>query len=394
MKILYYSSSPTLKLSIQAGPGTHMREMIDAMTDLGHEVLPLIMGDEIISDNVNTHFATLNRKVIGILKKIIPLFIWRSLKDYKLMKFDKYAEKILEHRIVKFKPDLIYERASYLQLSGVFIAKKHKIRHFMEINAPFKEEVEQFENAKSLYIKKILNFEKEIIDFPAKVFVVSSGLKKYYQKNTNDGGKIIVTPNSISLRRLEVDFSLKRKLQNTFKLNEKTVIGFVGSMFAYHGVDILIKAFYKFQCNNSDTLLLIVGDGLIIPNLKQLVSDLKITEKVVFTGSVNHKDVFTYIDLMDITVLAKSNWYCSPMKIFEYGAMGKAVISANTPGVRDVMENNIDGLLINATEDDLYRSICSLIENKDLRNKMAVHFKTKIINNYTWTNTAKLVLTS
>ena len=74
-----------------------------------------------------------------------------------------------------------------------------------------------------------------------------------------------------------------------------------------------------------------MGDGEILSDLKLLCSNLNISDSVIFTGSVAHADVFAYIDLMEIAVMAKSNWYGSPVKIFEYGAMKKAIISLTLP---------------------------------------------------------------
>jgi glycosyltransferase involved in cell wall biosynthesis len=393
MKILYYSSSPLLTTSIQSGPGTHIREMINGMKELGHEVLPVIIGDEISTTGEET--TVINKKgiIFSLAKKIIPSVVWRSLKELKLIRFDKHAEQILEEKVRVFKPDLIYERSAYLQTSGINIAKKYKIKHYMEINAPFIEEVKQFENSDTFLVKQAINFERELITSPDKVFVVSSGIKKYYSKYSTDTNKIIVMPNSINLDVIKVNVILKLQLENEFNTKGKTVIGFVGSIFPYHGVDILIKGFAKYQLTNPASVLLIVGDGYIIPELKELAKELNIPPyKVIFTGSVKHKDVFTYIDLMDITVLAKSNWFCSPIKIFEYGAMNKAVIAVNTIGVKDVMGDGVDGLLIDPTEENLFRALSALTNDEARRKQMAQHFHDKVVANYTWRKTAEVVL--
>src|SRR4051812_14512646 len=122
MKILYYSAHPTLSLEAQTGPGTHMREMIRAMRGLGHDVHPVIMAQSVVqsqaADGVQSH-----RTIKSVIKKCIPGVIWRTMKELKLMQFDRKLESILEREIEAFKPDLVYERAAYLQFSGMKVAK-------------------------------------------------------------------------------------------------------------------------------------------------------------------------------------------------------------------------------------------------------------------------------
>lgn len=387
MKILYYCSHPQLSIHAQSGPGTHMREMVGAMRDLGHEVFPVIMGDRAI-DQKNKPLTSFTKKsfVKFFLKKITPGVIWRSLKEYKLLKFDHWAESELSKGLKQFKPDLVYERASYLQLSGIKALKGMNILHFMEINAPFIEELREFEGANTFWSKKARQAEQLQISNPDHVYVVSSALKKYYLRYTSDETKIEVTPNCVNAKHLVVDENLKKELISKYQLKNKKVLGFTGSIFPYHGVDILLRAFAEITTN--DIVLLIVGDGFIIPDLKLLSEKLKIKDRVVFTGSVPYKNIFTYISLMDITIMAKSNWYCSPVKIFEYGAMKKAIIAPNTISVKDVMQHMVDGWLIDPDKNQLITAINALLNNSQLQDTLANNFNSKVLHTHTWDKVA------
>jgi glycosyltransferase involved in cell wall biosynthesis len=95
---------------------------------------------------------------------------------------------------------------------------------------------------------------------------------------------------------------------------------------------------------------------------------------------------------MDVTVLANTEWYCSPVKLFDYGAIGKAIISINKTGVTDVMEDNIDGLIINNNETELVDAINTLVADKVLREKLGSNFQKKVMDKHTWKSTAQRVL--
>ena len=143
-----------------------------------------------------------------------------------------------------------------------------------------------------------------------------------------------------------------------------------------------------------NTRLLIVGSGEALDDLKNLAQKLKIENQVVFAGSVPHHEVFNYIDLMDITVMAKSNWYGSPVKIFEYGAMGKAIIAPDVIPVRDVMIDAIDGILVQPEQVALTNALEKLFIDEKLRKNIADNFKQKVLANHTWEKMAEKLLSS
>jgi glycosyltransferase involved in cell wall biosynthesis len=391
MKILYYSSHPNLGLNDKAGYGTHMREMIKAFEMLGHEVLPVIMGGVEVKEIDKKNQASDNFSLKAFLRKYTPASIWKTLLDIKLLQFDKKAEAVLKAKVAEFKPDLIYERGAYFQLSGVNVANNAGVKHILENNSPYVEESAVFERSRGYLYSGALKAEKELLEKTDKVLVVSTALKEYYvKKHKINPDKILVTPNCINLDIVKVDEKLKQKISDKYDLQNKIIIGFVGSIFPYHGVDNLIEAFSVVSKNRPDIKLMIVGDGETLQNLKKRASDLKID--VIFTGSVKHKDVFTYIDLMDITVMPKSNWYGSPIKIFEYGSLGKAVIAPDNVPVRDVMVNKIDGLLIEETIEGLTNALNQFLDNEILRKSTGIAFRRKIENHYTWKKIAEEVL--
>ena len=67
---------------------------------------------------------------------------------------------------------------------------------------------------------------------------------------------------------------------------------------------------------------------------------------MVFTGRKAHDEVSGLVGAMDIAVLLNSNAYGSPMKVFEYLAMGKAVVAPSVEPVLEVLRENETGLLI------------------------------------------------
>ena len=95
---------------------------------------------------------------------------------------------------------------------------------------------------------------------------------------------------------------------------------------------------------------------------------------------------------MDITVMARSNWYGSPVKIFESGAMKKVIIAPDVIPVQDVMTHQTDGLLLSDTPEALEKAIRFVLNNPQDSAKMALVFHEKVLAQYTWRKVAQRII--
>jgi glycosyltransferase involved in cell wall biosynthesis len=140
--------------------------------------------------------------------------------------------------------------------------------------------------------------------------------------------------------------------------------------------------------------MLIVGSGEVLPDLQRRVLELGLEKKIHFTGNVPHQKVYSYLSLMDITIMARSNWYGSPVKIFEYGAMRKAIIAPNVVPVQDVMQHREHGLLIEASTEALTQNMRYMLQQPEERTRMAESFHKKVMEEHTWEMVAKHIIRS
>jgi glycosyltransferase involved in cell wall biosynthesis len=388
MKILYYSAHPNLPLSSRSGPGTHMREVISAWEKDGHEVKHLIMGGNELTAQAS---SIAPRKTLkSRVKPWIPKLIWETLKDRSLRKFDQHCAQELRRACESFQPDIIYERGYFNMLSGVQVAEEFKIFHALEMNAPYPEEKAAMEG-KGLFHQKSVEAEQQQCEKTQLLVVVSSALKQYFVERTGiPAGKVLITPNAVNLNYLP-STSKASEIRASFSWSEHDLVfGFVGSIFPYHGVDKLIEAFALLKATNKR--LLIVGDGALLNTYKARVTELGLNDRVRFTGAVDHREVYQYIDAMDITVMADSNWYGSPVKIFEYGAMKKALIAPNTIPVLDVMIDGVDGKLCSNEMPEILAALSQMQEDEAFRNELAESWHQKVLERHTWREVSRSIL--
>jgi glycosyltransferase involved in cell wall biosynthesis len=96
---------------------------------------------------------------------------------------------------------------------------------------------------------------------------------------------------------------------------------------------------------------------------------------------------------MDICVIPNATWYGSPTKLFEYGAMGRAVVASRVPPIQEVIEHGISGLLFAPNDkDDLLKQITSLVADRARREQLGTNLKKKIRTEYTWEKNTKSVI--
>jgi glycosyltransferase involved in cell wall biosynthesis len=222
--------------------------------------------------------------------------------------------------------------------------------------------------------------------------VVSSALGEYLRNRYQYKGDLLMIPNAINPDRDIPSAQEIAEIRNRYTSNSK-IIGFVGSLFPYHGVDKLIDAFKLVLTERQDLHLLIVGDGNIRETLEEHASSLP-KGTCTFAGRVPHRDVMAYIGAFDIAVMAASNWYGSPIKIFEYGRMAVPILAPNTGPVRDVMEHEKDGYLVDPDVNAIAGALINMIDQEEKWRQTGENFRRKILQKHTWTIHASTIVES
>ncbi|MBI2644965.1 glycosyltransferase family 4 protein [Candidatus Uhrbacteria bacterium] len=151
------------------------------------------------------------------------------------------------------------------------------------------------------------------------------------------------------------------------------VILFVGSLDRAHyfkGVMYLLEAFEQIVHTSQLPLalkLVIVGDGNMRQRYQNLAAQLQIETKVVFVGSAKEAELPDYYALADVLVLPSvDSSEAFGIVLIEAFACGKPVIASNLPGVRSVVEDSVDGYLVEPRDvNDLAIKIYAIISDSD-----------------------------
>nr|WP_276569377.1 glycosyltransferase [Halorhodospira halophila] len=174
------------------------------------------------------------------------------------------------------------------------------------------------------------------------------------------------------------------------------VVGFVGWIRPWHGVDGLLEAMAPRLHGGSAARLLIVGDGPAVPALQRQAEALGITKRVVFTGPVERSEIPAHIAALDVAVQPDVTAYASPIKLFEYLGVGRAVVAPDRPNIREVVEDGVTARLFPPNNwQALADRLVELLEDPAARETLAGNGAHRIHQHgYTWLENARRVITA
>ena len=208
--------------------------------------------------------------------------------------------------------------------------------------------------------------------------------------------KINVIPNAVDTDKF-VPSDKDAQLASSLGIHHnETVIGYVGSIVEYEGLDDLLVACKGLKKQNKNFKLLIVGDGAHIKTIKNLTYELSLSKSVIFTGRVPHSEVNKYISLIDIMPFPRKPYLVcemvSPLKPFESLACKKAVIVSSCAALKEIIKDGETGLVFEkANTVELTEKLKILIANKELREKVAENGHQWVRQNRTWKAVSKIV---
>ncbi len=299
-----------------------------------------------------------------------------------------------ERRILKKdRPDLLISRLEAYLCSPIFAANLYKIPHIVEADSPAAYEVRHFYPEHLRHPDLMECIELKMIQHADRAFCVSNQLKSHFVSRGIDEEKICVITNGVDVSRFNPEIPC-RFVQEKYHLQKKTVIGFVGSFHYWHGVENLIRLIDAIVSSDSRIAFMMVGHGgALKSDLDRFIKENNFEDRVFCTGFVPHKEVPAYINAMDIVVAPYPPlefFYYSPVKIYEYLACGKPVVTTRIGQIAELIENGETGFLCDPDDTEaLIEAVRGLIRNREMRAAVGRKAAQFIARNYTWKHKAR-----
>lgn len=181
--------------------------------------------------------------------------------------------------------------------------------------------------------------------------------------------KITIVPNAVDASRFQPVGSRDTALERRLNLVDKRVIAFIGSFYAYEGLDLLVSAMPRLLSSYPDIRLLLVGGGEVADAIRQQIVKLGLQDVVVMTGRVPNEEVESYYSVTDLLVYPRKSMrlteLVTPLKPLEAMAQKSMFLASNVGGHKELVKDGVTGALFKADDvDDLVRSLLALLDEE------------------------------
>lgn len=340
MNVLYVCADRGIPVLGNKGASVHVRSITSAMQQLGHRVTLAARRWDTGNPPPRLHR----------LEQLSP-----DLEE---------ATSLLEELIHAEQPDVVIERHSLRSGAARAATRRCGLTLTLEVNAPLALEAKRYRGLDDPDAEK---HEHDAFRTADRIQVVSSALLRYV-------ASIKPTP-PLSWIPNGADKELFRASRSPLlaSLQSRVVIGFVGSMKPWHGVEQLLDAFARIHPRFPRAALVLVGAGPQDAKVAQWIERANLTGHVVWTGHVPHAQIPRLIAWFDVAVapyLPVDDFYFDPLKVVEYLAAGKPVIYSDQGDLRALIGSG--GLAYTpGSVDQLTSRLTQAVTDAALRRRLA-----------------------
>ena len=261
----------------------------------------------------------------------------------------------LDQVIEQERPDLLHAHSPSLNgLAALRAGRRHRLPVVYECRAFWEDAAVDHGTSREGGLRYRLTraLETRVFKQADGVTTICEGLRGDILARGVPGDKVVVIPNAVDLERFDDQTPPDPELRRRLGLEGATVLGFLGSFYAYEGLELLVEALPAILAQEPRARLLLVGGGPRREALEAAVERLGLEDKVIFTGRVPHEEVAGYYRLVDILVYPRRSMrltdLVTPLKPLEAMAQGKLVLASDVGGHRELIRDGWNGVLFRA----------------------------------------------
>ncbi|WP_157973807.1 glycosyltransferase family 4 protein [Desertihabitans aurantiacus] len=234
----------------------------------------------------------------------------------------------------------------------------------------------------------LARMELDAAHHATRVITITEALKAEMVRRGVDGDKIGVVPNGVDTERF-LPRARDRALAEQLGVADKVVIGYVGSLVDYEGLELLVEAAGVLSGVRRDFAVLVVGDGVERERLQTLTANAGLGDVVRFLGRVAHEEVERYYSIMDICPLPRLplpvTEMVSPLKPFEAMAMAKVVVASDVAALAEVVEDGVNGMLHKKGDAGSLAAVLRvLLDDAELRARVSSQARAWVVQHRRW----------
>lgn len=293
-----------------------------------------------------------------------------GLRELALMR--ALARRLSEVALLT-RPDVLHAHSPVLNaLPALWVGRRRKIPVIYEVRAFWEDAAVDLGTSREGGLRYRLSraLETFALRRADHVTTICAGLRDEIVARGIPEHRVTIIPNAVDVDAFEFgqepDLALKEKLG----LAGKTVVGFIGSFYAYEGLDLLLAALPEIIARMPDARVLLVGGGPQESALKALAQKLELGDRVVFAGRVPHADIHRYYGIVDVFAYPRRSMrlteLVTPLKPLEAMAQGRLLVASDVGGHRELIQDGETGVLFRAGDaTSLADAIVRLLGQRD-----------------------------
>ena len=371
-----------LSFGVRAGGSVgHIAGVLNALADTaGPPILLTTAPVPTVRDGIETHIVT------------VPEAFWNFAELPALALNDVTMDEALRAvsgRAISF----VYQRYSLHNYAGLQLARRLQVPLVLEYNGS--------EIWMSRHWGRRLRYEAladriELLNVRGAdlVVVVSRAMRSELVSRGIEPDRILVNSNGVDPDRYTPDVD-GAGIKGQLGLGGRTVVGFISTFQPWHGADVLAHAFVRLIHHNpacrESVRLLMIGDGPGLPAVKRIIEDAGLGAIAHFTGLVEQEAAPEYLAACDILASPHvpnadgSPFFGSPTKLFEYMAMGKAIVASDLDQIGDVLRHGETAWMVPPADPDaLGDGMKRLVADPALRSRLGDAARRDVLIHHTW----------
>lgn len=337
MRLRYLLPAPGIPVRGPSGASAHVRGLARALS-VEHDL-------RVVAARLADHRGTFGEELLSVTEVGVPgwpswLDSWRDLREVRVAR--RIARAVIAEARDTGPPDLVIERHSLFSDAGWRVHDELGVPWVLEVNAPAARERARFERLRRPALAE--RWEREVLRAAPLVVCVSSWLRRWLVEEVGCR-RVVRLPNGVVAKRGNAELGRSR----LGVVDDRPLIGFVGSMKPWHGVGRLGRVAQAVGAR-----LVLVGErrepATFLADGETLPSD------TLWTGHLASQGLADVVAALDVGMVPYGRdappWFC-PLKVLDYRAQGTPVVGTDVGDTAEMVgeggtivePDDIDGMI-------------------------------------------------